>query len=118
MKKIHLDIGPGFPSGLNNTQCATFSQKCTTLKEAMQSKGFCYTFDFGNEHSTLFGFDGSYFKLQRVYNDSAEEDISTHCFSTYEKLESYMESWFGEGYLDYLSEKYENELEQEEMQHE
>ena len=79
------------------------------FKEQMEDEYFIYKTSFANENVTFMGKDEyGYYRMQREF-ENGEEEKSVHYFACLEKMESYCDSWYGEGWFSFVEEQYNQE---------
>lgn len=80
------------------------------FKERMEEEHFTYQVSFANEIVTFMGKDEyGYYRMQREFESKGEEDKSVHYFACLEKMEKYCDSWYGEGWFEFVEEKCDQE---------
>ena len=87
-----------------------YEENSSRFREQMENENFVYKVAFANESVTFMGKDEyGYYRMQREFENSEEDDKSVHYFACIRKMENYCDSWYGENWFAYVEEKYEQE---------
>ena len=80
------------------------------FRERMEEEHFTYHTSFINEGITFMGKDKyGYYRMQRKFKDSDQDDKSVHYFASLNKMKKYCDNWYGEGFFDSVERQYEQE---------